>query len=758
MRWRSAGEGAGAATGARGARRRRRRRTHRRRRGAPGAPRRRDPAAGAGPDAAPNHPGRARRKLRPTARPRWRLRRDPTSSLIPSGSLRAARGRRSHTRRDLYRETRGFLTVGARSAFCPGPRGAPGGKHRDNRPPEGSAFVLAGAAPNVSCRARRAQRDHESSAQRDHETLQGVPRGPRRDGPAPREGAPGPASPASRSWAPTTRVPKRRRRPECRASRARPRRSAAPRSSSWRRPSRPTPPSSPGGSRPGGMCSSRNRCAPRPARRGPPSAAARFGARLFVGHSERFNPVVRTLARLVRDETVLSIDLRRVGPSRPCVSGVLVNLGVHDFDLAAYLGGGELTLRGAVGLGGGFRAGATTPTGEPDAAHVLFSTAGGATGHLYVDRAAPTRERANRAHHGPLGVPRRPAGAPPRAHGPLGRRPRRRAAAPRRAARGAGRRPRRRARRREWRARSPSATTACAPWIWPRARSCSASRRPFPKTLRSTPAAARARSKCPAVRTGSVPSDAARGKRALLARGCAAPDPRLRGRLQVLRARRARPAGDEPRHRARRVRLRHRPERLGQVDAAAPALPRRDGRRRAHPLSRARRRAPSRRRGAVSAPQPGHRVPGLQARAVVERLRERRRHPRGARPARAPDSRARRRSARARGAGRARRHAGRRPVRRRAAAGGRSRAPSSASRRSSWPTSRRATSIRSSRSTSSVSSKRSTRAGRRSLFATHDRTLLEVRPRRIVVLDDGKAIDVPHGHRLGDEYDNRLPL
>jgi predicted dehydrogenase len=120
------------------------------------------------------------------------------------------------------------------------------------------------------------------------------------------------------------------------------------------------------------------------------SAAARFGARLFVGHSERFNPVVRTLARLVRDETVLSIDLRRVGPSRPCASGVLVNLGVHDFDLAAYLGGGELTLRGAVGLG----AGSLGPAQGPDAAHVLFSTAGGATGHLYVDRTAPVRERA----------------------------------------------------------------------------------------------------------------------------------------------------------------------------------------------------------------------------------------------------------------------------------------------------------------------------------------------------------------------------
>ena len=43
------------------------------------------------------------------------------------------------------------------------------------------------------------------------------------------------------------------------------------------------------------------------------------------------------------------------------------------------------------------------------------------------------------------------------------------------------------------------------------------------------------------------------------------------------------------------------------------------------------------------------------------------------------------------------------------------------------------------------------------LFATHDRTLLEVRPRRVVVLDEGKAIDVPHGIAT-DEYDNRLPL
>ena len=42
------------------------------------------------------------------------------------------------------------------------------------------------------------------------------------------------------------------------------------------------------------------------------------------------------------------------------------------------------------------------------------------------------------------------------------------------------------------------------------------------------------------------------------------------------------------------------------------------------------------------------------------------------------------------------------------------------------------------------------------LFATHDRTLLEVRSRRVVVLDEGKAIDVPNGV-FTEDYDNPLP-
>src|SRR5580700_1676562 len=45
------------------------------------------------------------------------------------------------------------------------------------------------------------------------------------------------------------------------------------------------------------------------------------------------------------------------------------------------------------------------------------------------------------------------------------------------------------------------------------------------------------------------------------------------------------------------------------------------------------------------------------------------------------------------------------------------------------------------------------------LFATHDRSLLEVRPRRLIVLDEGKALDVPNGVVApGDQYDNELPV
>ena len=114
-------------------------------------------------------------------------------------------------------------------------------------------------------------------------------------------------------------------------------------------------------------------------------ASSRSGARLFVGHSERFNPVVRALARLLHGERPLAIDLRRVGPSRSIPQGVLLNLGVHDLDLACYLGGGDLVVRSALG----------EPVDGPgqDFAHVLFETSSGGVGHIHVDGTRAVKER-----------------------------------------------------------------------------------------------------------------------------------------------------------------------------------------------------------------------------------------------------------------------------------------------------------------------------------------------------------------------------
>ena len=44
------------------------------------------------------------------------------------------------------------------------------------------------------------------------------------------------------------------------------------------------------------------------------------------------------------------------------------------------------------------------------------------------------------------------------------------------------------------------------------------------------------------------------------------------------------------------------------------------------------------------------------------------------------------------------------------------------------------------------------------LFATHDRSLLDIRARRLIVLDEGKAVDVPNGVATPeyDLYDSEL--
>jgi hypothetical protein len=83
-------------------------------------------------------------------------------------------------------------------------------------------------------------------------------------------------------------------------------------------------------------------------------AAHRSGVPLMVGYVERYNPAIVALRNFMNRGglgKVLGISARRVGtmPARIRDANVLVDIGVHDIDLAAFLLDSDLVLRSAQG-------------------------------------------------------------------------------------------------------------------------------------------------------------------------------------------------------------------------------------------------------------------------------------------------------------------------------------------------------------------------------------------------------------------------
>ncbi len=75
------------------------------------------------------------------------------------------------------------------------------------------------------------------------------------------------------------------------------------------------------------------------------TAARDKGVTLMVGHVERFNPAVRAVKEAIKDETLLSVAITRVGPFPPRMSnvGVVIDLAVHDIDLIRWFTDSEIT-------------------------------------------------------------------------------------------------------------------------------------------------------------------------------------------------------------------------------------------------------------------------------------------------------------------------------------------------------------------------------------------------------------------------------
>lgn len=101
------------------------------------------------------------------------------------------------------------------------------------------------------------------------------------------------------------------------------------------------------------------------------ATAHRAARRLFVAHSERFNPVIVALGTQLEGERVREVELSRLAPPRGRVldHGVCINLAVHDVDLAALLLGAPLGLVQAEGHDAAATLHLTCSDGRPATVH-----------------------------------------------------------------------------------------------------------------------------------------------------------------------------------------------------------------------------------------------------------------------------------------------------------------------------------------------------------------------------------------------------
>jgi len=117
------------------------------------------------------------------------------------------------------------------------------------------------------------------------------------------------------------------------------------------------------------------------------AAASRAGVTLTVGHVERFNPAVESIKRAIKDQSILSIAITRVGPFPPRMSnvGVVIDLGVHDIDLIRWFTESEIVeiqpqMSSAVAE-------------REDIALLQFRTASGVLAHINTNWLTPFKAR-----------------------------------------------------------------------------------------------------------------------------------------------------------------------------------------------------------------------------------------------------------------------------------------------------------------------------------------------------------------------------
>ncbi len=114
--------------------------------------------------------------------------------------------------------------------------------------------------------------------------------------------------------------------------------------------------------------------------------AGRVSGRLImVGHTERFNPAVIALSRVVDSPRFLEIHRLSGFPDRSIDVDVILDLMIHDLDLLLHLDGTEPVSLDAVGV--------AALTGKVDIANVRIRLASGCVANLTASRVSTDRVR-----------------------------------------------------------------------------------------------------------------------------------------------------------------------------------------------------------------------------------------------------------------------------------------------------------------------------------------------------------------------------
>ncbi|MFD2263859.1 Gfo/Idh/MocA family oxidoreductase [Lacibacterium aquatile] len=117
-------------------------------------------------------------------------------------------------------------------------------------------------------------------------------------------------------------------------------------------------------------------------------AADKAGVPVAVGHVERFNPAIRKAAELLKDQTILMMEARRLNPgsARILDTDVIIDLMVHDLDVIQFLAVADPTALSAHGI-------ARNKPGVADHASALLDFDGKVMATVTASRMTQTRIR-----------------------------------------------------------------------------------------------------------------------------------------------------------------------------------------------------------------------------------------------------------------------------------------------------------------------------------------------------------------------------